>query len=157
MVGQTIGNYVVTAFLGEGGMGEVYQAENARIARKVAIKIVHPLLFVDRSLVERFFDEAKAANLIRHPGIIDVFDFGFFERRAYLVMGLLDGESLGTWLRGRGAQGDDLAAISGIGRQIAAALEAAHRNGIVHRDLKPDNVFLVPPAPGQEEPRVKVL
>jgi serine/threonine protein kinase len=157
VVGQSIGNYTVTAKLGEGGMGEVFAAEHPRISRQVAIKLLRPQMSVDHDLVERFFDEARAANLIPHPGIIEVFDCGFFEGRAYMIMERLEGESLSAWLRHMRPPGADLATVVALGAQIASALAAAHRNGVVHRDLKPDNIYLLPDneiAPGL---RVKIL
>src|SRR5258708_6369756 len=99
MIGQTVGNYHVTAFLGKGGMGQVYLAEHPRIGRKVAIKLLHSELSADRRLVERLFDEALATNLVKHAGIVQIFDCGFHNDRAYLVMEFLEGETLASVLR----------------------------------------------------------
>jgi serine/threonine-protein kinase len=155
MIGQTVGNYRITRLLGQGGMGAVYLAEHPGIGRKAAVKILHAQLAGDRDVVTRFFNEARAANAIRHPGIVEMFDSGTLPSgTSYIVMEFLDGESLAARLRrGRMPLGEALE----IGRQAAAALGAAHAKGIIHRDLKPDNLFLIPDPnePGRE--RVKVL
>jgi eukaryotic-like serine/threonine-protein kinase len=145
LIGETIGNYVVIAKLGQGGMGEVYLARHPRIGRQVALKILHAELSADKRVVERLFDEALATNLVKHPGIVEIFDCGFHQDRAYLIMERLEGESLGSRLgrAGRLAPGEARA----IAAQMAAPLGAAHQHGIVHRDLKPDNVFLLKQGP----------
>src|SRR6185312_16102012 len=117
-------------------------------------KLLRPELTENSELVQRFFNEAKAATAIRHPGIIEVFDFGYTEQgRAYLIMEFLDGEPLSSRIaRGPLAEVD----AAQIARGISSALVAAHDKGIVHRDLKPDNVFLVPDpdVPMGERPKV---
>jgi hypothetical protein len=155
MIGQTVGNYRLTRLLGEGGMGAVYLAEHPRIGRQAAVKILHAELARSEELVQRFFNEALAANAIRHPGIVEIFDSGNLTGGgAYIVMELLEGESVAARLR-RGPI--PLALAVQVAQQVAAALAAAHAKGIVHRDLKPDNLFLVPvpERPGAE--MVKVL
>jgi serine/threonine-protein kinase len=147
MIGQTVGNYTITAKLARGGMGEVYLAEHPRIGRRVAIKMLHLHLSADRRQVERLFDEALATNLIKHPAIVQIFDCGFHQDHAYLVMEYLEGESLGVALRRLGTLA--VGAACGNGAQIADALAAAHDHQIVHRDLKPDNVFLLRSTLGQ--------
>ncbi len=118
--------------------------------------MLRPDLCDDRELVARFFTEAKAASAIRHPGIVEVFDFGYTEDgHAYLVMELLDGESLAQRLATRKRLSEIHAAL--IARGIAGALGAAHAKGIIHRDLKPDNVFLVPDPDVAFGERPKVL
>jgi serine/threonine protein kinase len=118
------------------------------------VKLLRPELSESSELVQRFFNEAKAATAIRHPGIIEVFDFGYTDQgRAYLIMEFLDGEPLSRRIaRGPIAEAD----AAQIARGIASALVAAHDKGIVHRDLKPDNVFLVPDpdVPLGERPKV---
>src|ERR1051326_8080660 len=100
MIGQQFGNYRVLSLLGEGGMGAVYLAEHPGIGRRVAIKVLHPELAKDTQLLARFLNEARAANAIRHPNIIEVLDSGTTpEGDAYLVMELLDGETLAARLK----------------------------------------------------------
>ncbi len=141
MVGETVGSYRIVAHLGRGGMGEVFLAEHALIGRRAAVKVLRPSLSANPELVARFFNEARAAARLRHPGLVDVFDFGHHASgSAFLVMELLEGEKLSERLR-RGPLPYDL--LVAVARQIAAAIGVAHANGIVHRDLKPDNLFLV--------------
>ncbi len=154
MVGATVGKYRVGALIGEGGMGSVYRAQHTLIGKRVAIKVLRPELSANDEMVQRFFNEARAAARIDHPGIIDVYDFGRHDGRAYLVMELLDGEPLSARLA-RGPLAPDEARR--IGRQIAAALAAAHDAAIAHRDLKPDNVFLARDEAAVGGERVKLL
>ncbi len=135
-------------------MGAVYLAEHPRIGKKVAVKILHPKLCADADLVSRFFQEARAANSIGHPNIVDISDFGETEDgTVYLVMEFLVGKTLREVLR---AGHVDVQRAIGIARQIADALEAAHKAGIVHRDLKPENVFLLDGAEGAGD-RIKLF
>ena len=156
MIGQAVGSYRITGQLGVGGMGAVYTAEHTLIGRVTAIKMLLPELSKNQEIVNRFFNEAKAATAIRHPGIVEIYDFGYHtDGSAYIVMEHLDGESLETRLRRfRRLAAEE--AIS-IARQVASGLAAAHAAGIVHRDLKPDNLFIVPDPdiPGGE--RTKIL
>jgi eukaryotic-like serine/threonine-protein kinase len=137
-----VGNYQIEEKLAEGGMGAVYRATHQLLGRPAAVKVLLPQLSSNHELVTRFFNEARAATAIRHPGIVEIYDFGYTEAgAAYLVMELLEGEVLSRRLhRGRL---DEATALT-FTRGIASALAAAHAKGIVHRDLKPDNVFLVP-------------
>jgi serine/threonine-protein kinase len=156
VLGTNIGNYAVTATIGQGGMGAVYLAEHAMLGRRAAVKVLLPALSTNRDIVARFFNEARALSAIRHPGIVEIFDFGYLpDASAYIVMEYLEGENLGARCR-RLHQIDPRRALA-IVRQIACALIAAHERGIVHRDLKPDNIFLVadPEVAGGE--RIKVL
>ena len=156
MVGSRIGKYRLIRQLGEGGMGVVYEAVREDIAARAAIKVLRPEYAANPELAGRFFNEARAANLIAHPGIVRVFDYGAEEGSiAYLAMEYLDGESL--WKRIERHKRMALPEALRIGRQIASALAAAHEKQIVHRDLKPDNIFIVPDseAPGGE--RIKLL
>jgi hypothetical protein len=155
MEGATIGQYRVTGLIGQGGMGAVYAAEHTLLGRPAAIKVLLPDLSQKQDVVLRFFNEARAATAIRHPGIVEIYDFGWTpEGAAFIVMEHLQGETLGR--RSARARFRWQTALS-IARQIAGALAAAHGKGIVHRDLKPDNVFLVsdPEVPGGE--RIKLL
>src|SRR4051812_2260527 len=128
-------------------MGMVYRAEHMQLGRPAALKMLLPQLSSDSGIVQRFFNEARAASAIDHPGIVQVYDFGTHtDGRAYIVMELLKGESLEQRL-----QRGPLSSVEGatILAQTAAALSAAHARGIVHRDLKPDNIFLDPTGPGK--------
>ena len=137
--GQQVANYRLVRELGRGGMGEVWLAEHVAIASRVAIKLI--AADDDDHARDRFLREAKAAASVRHPGIVAVSDFGTLEHGgAYLVMELLEGESLAQRLA-RGPLGEP--ATLELALQVADALAAAHAAGIVHRDLKPANVFLV--------------
>ena len=138
--GESIGNYRLLGQLGTGGMGVVYAAEHLLLGRRAAIKFLRPEVSSEPTIVERFFTEARAASAVRHPGIVEVYDFGYHDKLAYLVMEYLDGETLRTCLRAEGRIPPERAVP--ITLHIASALEAAHAAGVVHRDLKPDNVFL---------------
>jgi serine/threonine protein kinase len=140
-IGHTIGNYRITAKLGEGGMGVVYLAEHPVIGKKVAMKAIHPELSKNSDVVSRFVTEAKAVNQIGHEHIVDIADFGNTpEGEFYFVMEYLQGESLSDRLR-RENRLNAGSALS-ITAQIADALNASHEQGIIHRDLKPENIFL---------------
>jgi serine/threonine protein kinase len=156
MNASVVGSYRIVGPLGTGGMGTVYCAEHALIGRPAAVKVLLPQYGRDQSIVTRFFNEARAVSAIDHPGIVELYDFGYLDDgSAYIVMELLRGETLGSRIhsRGRLTEAEALAIVRGI----AGALGAVHAQGIVHRDIKPENVFLVPdiePATGE---RVKVL
>jgi serine/threonine protein kinase len=156
MVGQRVNNFQIVRLLGEGGMGAVYEAAHPTLQRRVAVKVLRPELAADGALVQRFFNEARVANSIRHPNIIEVVDMGLLpEGVPYLMMELLEGECLSHRLARQGplpvGQAVDFA------MQTAQALEAAHRHAVIHRDLKPENLVLIPDQrfPGRE--LVKVL
>jgi serine/threonine protein kinase len=156
MIGQTVGNYRILKLLGEGGMGAVYLAEHPGIGRKAAVKVLHPGMAQNEDVVTRFFNEARAANAVHHPGIVEIFDFGTLASGAtYIIMEFLEGESLAARIRRVSRLG--ISDAVDLACQTAAALGAAHDKGIVHRDLKPDNLFLIRDthAPGREA--VKVL
>ena len=136
-------------------MGAVYLAEHPFMGRKAAIKVLRREFAEDRSLVERFMNEARAANAIRHPNIIDIIDVGRMPSGIpYLMMELLEGESLSQRIR-RGNV--PIPEALDIIVQTTSALAAAHAKGIVHRDLKPDNLYLVPDDAAPGGFRVKVL
>src|SRR5262245_27992536 len=139
--GTMVGAYRIAHRLGGGGMGTVYAAEEPTIRKRVAIKVLRRALADDPAVAARFEREARAANGVRHPAIVDVFAFGRLDDgRPYLAMSLLEGRSLREeiWARGR----IPAAEAWTWAREIGEALAAAHAAGIVHRDLKPDNVFL---------------
>ncbi|HEY4184681.1 MAG TPA: serine/threonine-protein kinase, partial [Polyangia bacterium] len=136
------GTYRLVRLIGEGGMGEVYEATHARLAGRYAIKVLLQTLSNNREAVARFDREAQVTSLLQHPNIVQVIDHNTAsDGTEYLVMEYLDGESLGARMaRPRRLPVESVASIVD---QIAAGLAAAHTHGIVHRDLKPDNVFLV--------------
>ena len=146
VIGTRLGPYEILAKLGEGGMGEVYRARDTRLARSVAIKVLPPDAAADASARARFEREARAIAALSHPHICVVHDVGHQDGIDYLVMELLDGETLAERLaRARGPL--PLDEVLRIGVAIADALDKAHRAGIVHRDLKPLNVMLTKSGP----------
>ena len=156
VIGKTVGSYTIVRELGEGGMGAVYLAEHKLMGKQAAVKVLLPQYCAVQEVVERFFNEAKAASMIKHPGIVDIYDFGTQEDgSAFIVMELLEGEALSDKLkRDRRLPNPEVALL---GQQMAKALEAAHALGIVHRDLKPDNVFLEPDSAAKGGVRPKIL
>ena len=138
-VGARLGPYELVTLLGQGGMGEVYRARDTRLDRSVAIKVIAPGLTSDADARRRLVAEARAASLLNHPNICALYDIGSHETTDFLVMELLEGETLGARLQ-RGAL--PFASVVRIGTEIAQALDTAHAHGIVHRDLKPSNVML---------------
>ena len=139
-----VGSYRIVQLLGEGGMGAVYEAVHQTIGRRVAIKVLHPDFARNEEFVSRFFNEARAVNLVEHPGLVQVSDYGqLADGTAYIVMEYLKGESLAK--RIQRTQGKlPLNEALQIVWQLADSLAAAHAQGIVHRDLKPENVMVVP-------------
>ena len=159
VIGETVGSYRLLAKLGVGGMGEVYLADHKYIARRAAIKFLLPELSRSSEVVLRFFNEARAASMIQHPGIVEVLDCEVHkDGRAFIVMEALRGENVRAYIERVGKLDGDVAGATAICRQMVSALGAAHGQGIVHRDLKPDNVFLhVPTSRAPAEPIVKLL
>jgi tRNA A-37 threonylcarbamoyl transferase component Bud32 len=156
MEGSRLGRYRIMSKLAEGGMGAVYLAMHELMGREVIVKVLLPQLSMERDIIERFFNEARAMGNLNHPGIVAIFDLDFAEDgRAYIVMERLQGETLHQRLRR--VQRMSVAQAVDVTRQLASALGAAHGRGVVHRDLKPSNIFLCedPEVPGRE--RVKVL
>jgi len=139
MIGQTIAHYRITSRLGEGGMGVVYEAEDLRLHRRVALKFLLPGQLDDRAARERFEREARAASVLSHSHICVLHDVAEHEGHPFLVMERLQGSSLRERLK---AGPMPVAQLLEIGIQVADALDAAHGAGIVHRDVKPANIFL---------------
>ena len=151
--GTTIGPYVIAGLIGEGGMGRVYRAKDARLGRDVAIKVLPPDLTHDRERRVRMEREALAMGMLNHPNIVTVHDIGDYRGSPYIVSELLEGKTLRehvTGERGASVRLEPEAAVE-IVAAVAGALGAAHARGIVHRDIKPENVFLC------RDGRIKVL
>jgi eukaryotic-like serine/threonine-protein kinase len=148
MIGKTFAHYQVTAQLGAGGMGEVYRATDTKLDRSVAIKVLPPVFAADQERVVRFGREAKALAALNHPNIGAIYGLEEFGGSHFLVLELVEGETLAQRLQ-RGPV--PCAEALQIGRQIAEALEAAHEKGVIHRDIKPGNIKITP------DGKVKVL
>src|SRR6266852_4872419 len=148
MVGQVFSHYKVTRELGSGGMGVVYEAEDSRLGRRVAVKFLPAALAQDSQLIERFQREARASSALNHPNICTIHAIEQHERQHFIVMELLEGHTLSQMM---GRQTFPMEKLLPIAVQVADALESAHAKGIVHRDIKPANLFMT------ERGQVKVL
>ncbi len=139
-VAARVGRYRIEGILGQGGMGIVYRGFDPELRRAVAIKMIVDVAGLEAEDIERFVREARACARLRHPGIVPIHEVGIDEqRRPYLVMGLVDGESLDALLRRGGLEPRRTIELA---REVAEALDHAHRLGIVHRDVKPANVLV---------------
>ena len=148
MIGETFSHYKVVSKLGEGGMGEVYLAEDTELDRKVALKVLPQSMADDPERLERFKREAKAVAALNHPNIVTIYNIEEDGGRRFLIMEHIDGDSLDRIVPPGGLP---LTKVFDIAEPIADALAAAHERGIVHRDLKPANVMVT------ADGRVKVL
>ncbi len=157
--GGRIGKYELREKLGMGTFGLIFTARDTDLDRDVALKVLNPTHVTNRDVVQRFLQEARASARIRHPGIVTVFDFGRIPtttgETAFITMELLAGESLTSRLNRSGRLAPEVACE--IVRQVASALDAAHRADVLHRDLKPDNIYLVPDPAVPSGERAKVL
>jgi len=146
--GTMLGHFRVVSRLGAGGMGIVYLAEDTRLQRQVAVKVLPPEVASDRRWLQRFLTEARSASMLNHPNVAHIYDIGESDEVRFIAMEYVEGNSLDTRIDGQPMETTELVAIAS---QIADALDAAHNKGVVHRDIKPQNVVLT--ARGQ----VKVL
>jgi serine/threonine-protein kinase len=139
LVGQTLGRYEIIAFVGRGGMGEVFRARDTELGRDVAVKVLSAETAQDASRLERFRREARAVAQLSHPNILAIHDFGTENGLSYSVTELLDGSDLCDRLAGHALP---ISKVLKVGRSVAEGLAAAHGKGIVHRDIKPANIFI---------------
>jgi eukaryotic-like serine/threonine-protein kinase len=159
LIGKKVSHYRVLGILGGGGMGVVYQAEDIKLGRRVALKFLPEELAGDPISMERFEREARAASALNHPNVCTIHEVEEFEGQLFIVMELLEGATLRDLISGSGPSGNPNGAVVGlpvercvdIALQISDGLAAAHERGIIHRDIKPANIFLA------KEGRVKIL
>lgn len=135
LIGQQFGNFRLVRRLGEGAMGTVYEATHVRIDHRAAVKVLHAEFAQDAEFASRFLNEAKAVNIIQHPGLVEIFEYGQqSDGTLFIVMEFLQGESLEQRMQKAGLPLPEQAVID-IALQLARALTAAHEKGVIHRGL----------------------
>ncbi len=139
MIGRTISHYRILSELGSGGMGVVYEAEDTRLGRRIALKLLSPEACCDPPSMDRFLREARIISSLSHPHICTLHDIGEHDGLQFMVMELLEGESLKQRIARGPLRMDD---VLELGTQMADALDAAHAHGVIHRDIKPANLFV---------------
>jgi serine/threonine protein kinase/P pilus assembly chaperone PapD len=144
LIGQHLGRYRIDALIGEGGMGAVYHGFDATLQRPVAVKVLAPQFARQPSFRERFLQEARSAARLRHPGIVQVFDYGEAPGSLFIVMELIPGDNLRQMMKKLRQAHQWILLSEGLElvRQICLAIDYAHRQGVLHRDIKPANVML---------------
>jgi serine/threonine-protein kinase len=141
LIGHTISHYQVLSLIGAGGMGEVFLAEDTRLGRKVALKVLPPAFTGDPDRIRRFEQEAKAASALNQPNILTIYEIGEIDNCHFIVSEYIEGETLRRLMKnGEMTYG----AMLDIAIQVASALSAAHAAGLTHRDIKPENVMARP-------------
>ena len=140
-VGQRIGHYKIISLLGSGGMGEVYLAQDSKLGRKVALKLLPASFTKDQERVRRFEQEARAASALNHPNILTIFDIEEIEGVHFIATEYIEGKTLREHIADRKLEPSEALDLA---IQVASALSAAHQAGIVHRDVKPENIMLRP-------------
>ncbi|MGA7401998.1 MAG: protein kinase [Candidatus Sulfotelmatobacter sp.] len=144
MVGETVTHYRVLSRLGSGGMGVVYEAEDIKLGRRVAMKFLPGEVASDRTAFERMQREARSASALDHPNICSIYELGEHDGQPFIVMQLLEGETLRGWIDRISKMDKDsrLNGVIDLAIQITRGLEAAHQKNIIHRDIKPENIFV---------------
>jgi eukaryotic-like serine/threonine-protein kinase len=144
LLGKKVSHYRLLQILGGGGMGVVYKAEDLKLGRSVAMKFLPSELATDSTALERLQREARAASSLDHPNICAIYELGEHEGQPFIVMQLLEGETLREWIENVAKRNapERMAQLLGIAIQIANGMEAAHQKGIIHRDIKPANIFV---------------
>ena len=147
LVGKQIGAYRITSLLGAGGMGEVYRAEDTRLGRTVAVKVLPEELAQDKERLQRFVREARAASALNHANVAHIYEIGESDGLHFIAMEYVEGQSLAA--KDERSASANSGRLLDIGIQVADALEEAHRKGITHRDIKSANLMISPNGAGE--------